>query len=222
MVISLLDRWRKASYLESMDGETDLFHDEIALNLFQIVELLANSLGKEFKKGLLKKTENLLENYYRDCYNTEMQEKEIVRNVKKSVESILLENSYTLAKKLKYFLECHNLLDQDVSDFVDDVINIRNSVAHGREINQKNFMWPLPAFFNLIKDSYEVVAILKALAAEMMGQYIGTNRWSGEWQTIRQLLPLSKITMEKFFNNNISGEIINRVSLIEGNKYNIT
>ena len=222
MVISLLDRWRKALYLESMDGETDLFHDEIALNLFQIVELLANSLGKEFKKGLLKKTENLLENYYRDCYNTEMQEKEIARNVKKSIESILLKDSYTLAKKLKYFLECHNLLDQDVSDFVDDVIKIRNSVAHGREINQKNFMWPLPPFFNLIKDSYEVVAILKALAAEMMGQYIGTNRWSGEWQTIRQLLPLSKITMEKFFNNNISGEIINRVSLIEGNKYNIT
>lgn len=41
-------------------------------------------------------------------------------------------------------------------------------------------MWSLPAFFNIIKKSYEVVAILKALAS-----------------------------------------IINIVSLIEGNKYNI-
>ena len=47
----------------------DLFHNEIALNIFQIVELLANSLGDEFKKGLLRKTEALLENYYRDLYD---------------------------------------------------------------------------------------------------------------------------------------------------------
>lgn len=223
IVIALLDRWRKALYLEDISDEADLFHDEIALNLFQIMELLANSLGNDFKNRLSKKTDIFLEDYYRDCYMTEIQSKDMARSVKKSVESLLQKDSDTLPKKIKYFLDCYGLLDPDVSDFVDNVVKIRNSVAHGRAIIQKNFMWPLPAFFNLVKDSYEVIDILKPLVSAMMEKYMGTNRWGNEWQTMRQFLIPSKITMEKFFNNTPSGEIINSSSLTdEGNKYNIT
>ena len=221
-VIALLDRWRKALYLESMSGETDLLHDEVALNLFQIVELLANSLGNDFKNRLSEKADTFLEDYYRDCYMTEIQSKEMARNIKKSVEKLLQKDFDALSKKIKYFLDCHGLLDPDVSDFVDDVVKIRNSIAHGREIIQKNFMRPLPTFFNLMKDSYEVTDILKVLVSAMIEKYVGTNRWGKEWQTTRQFLTPSKITMEQFFNDNFSGEIINNVALIKGNRYNIT
>lgn len=221
-VIALLDRWRKALYLESMSDETDLFHDEIALNFFQIMELLANSLGDDFKNRLSEKADTFLKDYYRDCYMTEIQSKEMARSVKKSVEKLLQKDSDVLSKKIKYFLDCHGLLDPNVCDFVDDVVKIRNSVAHGREIVQKNFMWPLPTFFNLLKDSCEVLGVLKALVSVMIERYMGTNRWFNEWQTMKQCLPPSKITMEKFFNNNFSREIINSVSLIKGNEFNVT
>lgn len=216
---TLLDRWRKALYLKN-SGDFDLFYDEINLNLFHVIELLAEESAQNFKSKLTDKINIFLNNYYDNCYLTEVDP--VIQNVRKNVENLLFKDTFSLSAKIKHFLNCNDLLNANVSAFIDDLIKTRNAIAHGRKIFQKNFMYPLSPFFNLTKNSFEITDVLISLTAVMISKYIGINHWLDEWKKIEEILPPSKFVINDFFDHKLSKEIINSDSLVNGNKYNIT
>lgn len=47
LIITLLDRWRKAIYLKSESSDADLYYEEAALSFFHILELFGDTVNKE-------------------------------------------------------------------------------------------------------------------------------------------------------------------------------
>lgn len=111
--------------------------------------------------------------------------KQMVNQNKKAVNSLLIGDFLSLSVKVKYYLEKYELLDDNVAFFVDNMIKVRNAIAHGRITYQKIFMWPLPPFFNLAKDSYENIEFLYFLTAVMISRYVGIKCWENEWRRLR-------------------------------------
>lgn len=222
LIVTLLDRWRKAIFLRSESCDADLYYDEATLNFFHIFELFGECYAKELKDKLEKNIENMLEKHFKSFYLTETQVKQMANQNKKSINSILIGDQLNLSVKIKYFLEKYKMLDDNVSFFVDNIIKIRNAIAHGRITYQDKFIWPLPPFFNLAKDSYENIEFLFFITANMISKYIGINVWEKEWEEAKKNILPSKEIVESFINNKLTIENFNGSMLFDGNKYNIT
>lgn len=219
---TLIDKWRRAIFLKNESEDADLFYDETILNFFQILEILSDNHSDKLKARLRSKIDDALNFYLQYCYMTESQVNQIKNNNIKTIEKILFKDTFNLSAKIKYFLECHNLLDENVSAFVDELVKIRNEIAHGRKTYQEKFIWPLSAFFNLAKDSYEIVEFLTFFTGAMISKYIGINTWLSEWNEIEKFLMPPKNVVQKFLDGQLSQKIVNIISLVDGNEYNIT
>lgn len=222
LIITLLDRWRKAIYLKNESHDADLYYDEAILNYFHIFELLGEHCSKSLKIELEKNIENMLNKHFDSMYLNKTQSEELVKQNKKTINSILIGDHLNLSIKIKYFLEKHELLDDNVSFFVDEMIKIRNQIAHGRISYREEFLYPLPPFFNLAKDSYENIEILFHMTGVMISKYIGINCWQNEWEDTKVLLLPPKYIVENFLNNKLIIENFNSNMLFDGNKYNLT
>lgn len=222
LIITLLDRWRKAVYLKEQSCDADLYYDEATLSFFHIFELFGESIGGELKNKLENNIENMMYQYFKSYYFTESQTKQMVEQNRKSVNRLLIGDFLNLAIKVKYFLEKYELLDDNVAFFIDNMIKIRNAIAHGRITYQKVFMWPLPPFFNLSKDSYENIEFLFFLSAVMISKYIGISCWEDEWNEAKELLMPPNHIISAFLDNSLVIEDFNYAMLVRGNKYNIT
>lgn len=222
LIVTLLDRWRKAIYLKSESYDADLYYDEATLNFFHILELFGECNAKELKGELEKNIENMLEKHFKSFYFNEMQVKQMVSQNKKAINSILIGDYLNLSIKIKYFLEKYGMLDDNVSFFVDNMIKIRNAIAHGRITYQDKFIWPLPPFFNLAKDSYENIEFLFFMTANMISKYVGINYWEKEWEEAKVYLLPPKDIIENFINDKLVIENFNSTMLFDGNEYNIT
>ncbi len=222
LVITLLDRWRKAIYLKKESNDSNLYYDEATLNFFHIFELLGESVGEELKNKLETNIESMLYQYFNSYYFTEEETKKTVKENKKAVTRLLIGDFLNLSIKVKYFLEKYRLLDDNVAFFIDNIVKIRNKIAHGRFAYQKIFLWPLSPFFNLAKDSYENIEFLSLLSVEMISKYIGVSHWEEEWNEIKSFLMPPNHIMEDFLKNKLMIEDFSYDMLILGNKYNIT
>lgn len=222
LIITLLDRWRKAVYLKEQSCDADLYYDEATLSFFHIFELFGESIGDELKNKLENSIENMMYQHFKSYYFTEPQIKQMVEQNRKSVNRLLIGDFLNLAIKVKYFLEKYELLDDNVAFFIDNMIKIRNAIAHGRITYQKVFMWPLPPFFNLSKDSYENIEFLFFLSAEMISKYIGISCWDDEWNEEKEYLMPPNHIISAFLDNSLVIEDFNYAMLVQGNKYNIT
>ena len=222
LIITLLDRWRKAVYLKCESYDADLYYDEASLNFFHILELFGEYYAKEFKSILEKKIENMMEKHFQLLYFNETQVEQMTQQNRKAVTSILIGSNLNLSSKIKYFLEKHELLDDNVSFFIDNMIKIRNAIAHGRITYQTKFIWPLSPFFNLSKDSYENIEFLFILTATMISKYVGMNCWEDEWEATKTFLLPSKDILESFIDDTLIIEDLNSNMLLNGNKYNLT
>ncbi len=222
LIITLLDRWRKAVYLKEESCDADLYYDEATLNFFHIFELLGEYSAGELKSKLETNIENMLYQHFNSYYFTDAKTKQMVEQNRKSVNSLLIGDFLNLSIKVKYFLEKHELLDDNVAFFIDNMIKVRNTIAHGRITYQKVFLWPLPPFFNLSKDSYENIEILFFLSAEMISKYIGISCWEKEWNETKNFLMPPNHIISSFLEKNLLIDDFNYNMLILGNKYNIT
>lgn len=222
LIITLFDRWRKAIYLKEESGDADLYYDEAILSFFHIFELFGESIGNELKNKLENNIENLLYQHFESYYYTESKIKQMVEKNRKSVNSLLIGDFLNLAIKIKYFLEKYELLDDNIAFFIDNMIKVRNAIAHGRITYQKVFMWPLSPFFNLSKDSYENIEFLFFLSAEMISKYIGISCWEKEWNEMKVFLLPPNHIISDFLENRLLIDNFSYNMLVQGNKYNIT
>lgn len=221
LLITLLDRWRKAIYLKEESQDADLFYDEAILSFFHILELFGDCINKELKANLDNDIENFLLSHFKIYYFSEKQIKQKVEENKRSISSILIGDYLNLAVKIKFFLDKYQMLDDNIAFFVDSMIKIRNAIAHGRITYQDKFIWPLPPFFSLAKDSYENIEFLFFMTARMISKYIGITCWEQEWEEARNYLLPPKNTLDSFLNNDLIVADFNKEMLFDGNKYNI-
>lgn len=222
LIITLLDRWRKAIYLKSESNDADLFYDEATLSFFHILELFGDTVNKELKTKLEKNIENMMQQHFANYYFNDIQIKQLVDQNKKAVNGLLIGDFLSLSVKVKYFLEKYDLLDDNISYFIDNMIKVRNAIAHGRITYQKAFIWPLPPFFSLAKDSYENIDFLLFLTAVMISRYVGIKCWETEWSETKNYLMPSQQIMTSFLEGKIYFEKDAKIALMKGNKYNIT
>ena len=219
LIITLLDRWRKAIHLKAESCDADLYYDESTLSFFHILELFGDTVNGELREKLEDNINKMLQQHYANFYFNDSQIKQMVDQNKKAVSSLLIGDYLSLSVKVKYFLEKYELLDDNIAFFIDNMIKVRNAIAHGRITYQKVFIWPLPPFFNLAKDSYENIEFLYFFTAVMISKYVGIHCWEDEWMEIKgYLMPPQKI-VDAF----LEGEIqIEKYYLIDGNQYNIS
>jgi len=222
LIITLLDRWRKAVYLKKESYEADLYYDEAILSFFHILELFGENIGKELKNKLENNIENMIKKHFELYYFSDLQVNEMVNQNKKAINSILIGNYLNLSIKIKYFLEKYDMLDNNVAFFVDNMIKIRNAVAHGQIAYQEKFIWPLSPFFNLAKDSYENIEFLLFMTATMISKYIGINCWEDEWKDLKAYLLVPQKIIDNYFDNKLDIENFNPKMLFTGNQFNIT
>lgn len=222
LIITLLDRWRKAIYLKAESTDADLYYDEATLSFFHILELFGEQVNLELKTKLETNIEKMLKQHFSYYYFSDKQIEQMVNQNKKAVGSLLIGDFLSLSIKVKYFLEKYNMLDDSVSYFIDNMIKIRNSIAHGRITYQKLFIWPLPPFFNLAKDSYENIEFLFFLTAAMISRYIGMGCWLVEWNEAKEFLMPPEESMKSFLTGDIQFDSNQYDMLTQGNEYNIT
>jgi len=222
LIITLLDRWRKAIYLKEQSNEADLFYDEATLSFFHIVELFGDCVNKELRENLDKNIEDLISNHFKSYYFSDLQIKQMIGQNKRAISSILVGDYLNLAIKIKYFMEKYGMLDDNVAFFIDSMIKVRNTIAHGRITYQNKFIWPLPPFFSLAKDSYENIDFLFFMTAEMISKYIGITCWEQEWEEAKNYLLPPKSVLDSFLDDELLNDDFCEEMLFEGNKYNIT
>jgi len=223
LIGSLLDRWRKANYLKDESCDANLYHDEAILSYFHIIKLFAENNSHEIKNKLDVEMNSLLSDYYnRNFFFSANQINSKIGSIKEVLYEILIGKELTLSYKIKYFLESYNLLDPNVNYFIDSMIKIRNAIAHGRITYQEKHIWPIPPFFCLARDSYDVLELLQLLTGRMISCYIDISCWVKEWEEAKMFLLPSEENFNSFLKGNCQFVDITKESLCTGNSQNIT
>ena len=149
-VVSLLNRWHKARYLEEQ-GEVSLYCEESFLVYFHIIELFSNHYIEEQKKEV---EENQIKKFTKELSSTtlKLRDKRLDQFSKEKSEaiySILIPNGQIhITSKIWYFLNRVELLNIKTHYFIKQVANIRNDIAHGRPVNYKTLNCSFVIFLN--------------------------------------------------------------------------
>ena len=233
---TILNRWQKALFLTFESNDADLYYDEALLTYFHIFEQFAENVYEKIDKNINNNTndiKNELQKLYEKLYLYDKRKSKIeaidthittlaekhARIIKTDLHSEILDK---LATRIKYTLHEYNLLDDIVENFIELMIKKRNDVAHGRKIDSYMCIWPLSPFFNISKDPYEYVNILKYLTATLISKYFGITTWLEEWKEIRFCLPPTKKAMENLVKNKIDSLNLDSNNMVTGNTYNLT
>jgi hypothetical protein len=180
-IYSLLDRWRKALYLEKESEENMIYDDEIILSYFHILELLStkySSLQKdEIKKEIKSFTKTILQtNFLIEGANLLNE----TINKSKLIESILLPE-ISVSSKIFYMLEKQGIGTNRLRSFINNFVKDRNSVAHGRQVYQDRVIFPVPPFFPLIKQKDYPFELYRILTAKVISTFAGIDLYDEEW-----------------------------------------
>lgn len=223
IVVSLLDRWRKANYLVNESVDANLYHDEAILNYFHIIELICEIYSKDLRIDLEENIKGYVEEFYKKhFFFNENQLESQVNSVKKVFTEVLIGRDLALSHKIKFVLTKFNMLNPFVEYFIDSVIKTRNAIAHGRFTYQEKLSWPLPPFFFMSNESFEILDSLNFLTARLISCYLGIEYWKKEWEEVdKDLMPPDKL-LEKFLINVSEFPELNCVSINEPNQYHIT
>ena len=181
LVPSLLDKWNKANFLLFSDDSSVLYADEAILNYIHIFELLSETVKKDYDSQIENSLEYLIKEFYNQTsfYTNDINSK--INENKKATKKLLVGEFPAFKDKLKYFLNKYQLLDENTSFFIDELIKLRNSIAHGRVMHNMNIMeYPLTPFFNISSTKRDAVNPLMFLTATCISKYIGINLWHNE------------------------------------------
>lgn len=215
-LVSVLSRWHKARHLEDQ-SDASLYYEEGFLVYFHIMELLSNYYSKEqideaqdrienFAKDLLSNTLKLRDNYL----------EQVAREKSKTVRSILLsDGQIPITSRICYFLDLVELLDLKTQYFVEQLVKMRNTIAHGRHVNYKKLSYPLPPFLSINSDVEKFIFEIRVFTGRIIGAYLSIETWSDMWTDVHRWLHPPPEYIKKFIKNN-SFKSITPTNFIEG------
>lgn len=216
--LTLLDKWNKANYLLNVDDSHVLFLDETIINCFNVFELLADTTKKEYERYIDEQSKKLLFEFYKNVGNIDNNKiNDKVNQKNRLIKEILVGEFLNLSDKFKYFLQKYSLLDENLSYFVDRIIKIRNSIAHGRIVSNLSVMeYPLTPFYNIVKPEANLVNPIILLTGVLISKYIGIDIWEKEWEEIKEILEPNPDRVKEV----IEGKLA--IDINEKNRYNLT
>ncbi|SDY96201.1 MAE_28990/MAE_18760 family HEPN-like nuclease [Tindallia californiensis] len=221
--ISLLDRWRKASYLSIESNDANLYHDEAILGYFHIIEMISEMFRDELKAKLTDGIFNQINSYYEENlhYNATQINDKLKKN-RNIINELFIDSELSISQKCKFVLTKYELLDDVTSSFIDELIGTRNSIAHGRKSYNKNALWPVSPFFSLSHNSYECLDALSILSARLIDCYFETDIWKEKWEECHSFLLPSRDILNNFLKHPKGFTGVSVDSLFQGNAYNFT
>lgn len=210
LIFTLLERWRKALFLDKESEESLLYPDESILAYFHVVELLSKEFTDDLKEDLrIKKSE-----LQSDILKT-IQEK----GSAKSLTDLL--NKYSqlnisVSDQILQMLKAFKMDSLKSEAIIRRFTKHRNSIAHQRnDIYKEKLIYPLPPFLTSIKNVDENVDVIKILSAKCIACYLNLDTWQNEWDIIlaSEFTPLSLVND---FIKNRSYEIISVDDFFQG------
>lgn len=222
LIITLLDRWRKALYMVS-ESEVNTFHDEAILTHFHIFELLVGYYYEDFQKEAHEKTKEFLISFASETLNQRGSNLENTVNTKfKLLKGILVSDEASITTKINYFLKQYGILDDQTYALISRLVKIRNSIAHGRITYKDKLIWPLPPFFNLTNESNVVIPQISIMTARAIALHLGLNTWKEEWEVTHVSLPPSDEVLSQFIGEEKEHVEASSIELLNGEYKNIT
>jgi hypothetical protein len=188
LFFSLLDRWRKARYMEDESDDSFLYEDEATLSYFHVLELL----GDVYSKHLSIKADTLIKDFS-NTFNSSilslhMNALENENNAKLKLLSGILLKDISVTSKILFFLKYFKLYDNRLAFWIRNLVEARNSVAHGRRVHYTKAISPVKPFFPLISNNLYPLRFLRILTAKAISSHIGISLYSEEWDEIKAFL----------------------------------
>lgn len=218
---SLIDRHRKALFLEKESEENMIHNDEILLSHFHILELLSTKYYPKQKQLIKESINQFSEHILKDIYlqdGNHLQSEQISKG--KLVESVFL-SELPVASKIMFMFQEQGILTNRLKSYILDLVKDRNSVAHGRQVYQESVIFPVPPFFPLVRNREYSFEILRILSARAISIFLDLNYLEEEWSDFQMYL---HPTIQEL-NNFISEKRYEKLSIedfYEGNDNNIT
>lgn len=182
LIFSLLDRWRKASYLEEESEDSFLYEDEAILASFHILELLGEQYAADIEIEIDQKVRTFASDVLENSFF--IQNSQIHGDLVKLLHSTL--NTYkTVKPKILRMMQELQLLQPKSRALVERFLHHRNAIAHGRvNLYEDKVVYPLKPFFSHMKDIYEDIETIRIVSARAIAAYLGTSLWEAEWDDV--------------------------------------
>lgn len=188
LFFSLLDRWRKARFMEK-DSETSLIYtDEATLAYFHVLELLGDLYSKELKTRSDVLISSFVEEYNEEVLSLSGQSLENENNSKAKLLSSLLSKDLSVTGKILYLLKKYDLYSNQTAFWIKNLVEARNSVAHGRRVFYDKSIFPVQPFFPLVADTIYPLQFVRVLAANVISKHLGVNLYSNDWNIVETFL----------------------------------
>lgn len=198
LVITLLDRWRKAIFMQ-LESEVNTYHDEAILTHFHILELLVDHYYDSFRKEAIEEITEFVKKFASEILNQRGNNyTDTVNSKTKILKEVLISEEMSVGTKLIHLLKQYNMLDDKTYSLVNRLVKIRNSIAHGRIIYRDKLIWPLPPFFNLTTNSDFVLQTFSIFTARLIALHLDISTWGNEWKELHQELTPSDEVLVSF------------------------
>jgi hypothetical protein len=206
LLFSLLDRWRKARYMEEESEESFLYEDEATLSYFHVLELL----GDVHSEHLKTKANNLIEKFSNEFNSSilslNMNALENENNAKLKLLSGILVKDISVTSKILFFLKHFKLCDDRIAFWIRNLVEARNSVAHGRRVHYEKAIFPVKPFFPLISNNLYPLEFLRILTAKAISLHIGISLYSKEWNEVKNCLIDDDFVTKAFLQQKFKGK----------------
>lgn len=203
LLFSLLDRWRKAQHqLIESEGQ-GLFEDESLLSFFHILELLVSEYQDEQKTEAKEKIDIFLNDLMSTTFKYRGPSLEGKINEKNKVlKDILLSGDLmSVGSRINYMFEKQGLIDERVQYLLEELIAARNSIAHGRQVFRDRLIWPLPPFFMLHANHFNLGYFICILTARSIACHYKLDLWKSEWEDVLNELSPPLDVVRSFIKN---------------------
>ena len=209
LTFSLLDRWRKALYLERDTEESLLYNDEATLSYFHVLELLGDVYSKSLKKESKTLIEGFVNEFNKDILSLKNNSLKSENVAKSKLLSNLLEKDISVSSKILYFFKKFNLYNNQTAFWIKNVIDERNNVAHGRRVHYDKAIFPLQPFFPLNTSNLYPLEYLRILTAKVISCHLGITAYKSRWEEIEDDLIFDTNSVTLFLNLDDFPEIKN-------------
>ena len=188
LTFSLLDRWRKARFMENETEDSLLYNDEATLSYFHVLELIGNIESKELTIKSKKMLENFCLKYNEEILSQSGKALKSEAAGKVKLLSSVLEKDISVYAKISYFLKKHDLFEPRTACWIKSLIEARNSVAHGRRVFYDKAIFPVQPFFPLTSSEMYPLTFLRILTGKVIAVHIGISSYDEDWCDILKYL----------------------------------
>ncbi len=202
LIFSLLDRWRKAHHLGNESKENFSYDDESTLSYFHVLELLGDIYAKQLKKDA---DEFIKE--FTNSYNSNILSLTDTNLDNKNLETIkllknILNKDVSVYSKIIYLLKEFKLYSIETAFWIKNLIDSRNSVAHGRQVYYGKAIYPVKPFYPLIINELYSLEFLRIFIAKVICSHLKIALFDEKWDRIKDSFITNDFTTKQFIRGN--------------------